>query len=80
MNNNTMIFPQYRKMSNNKTFYKITSSKSFEEIQLIGEKAVIHRVVAEQYPEMLRIQDMLSMENDWFFPSNEDEYNAIINS
>ena len=78
MNNNAMEFPQYRKMSNDKAFYKITSDKTFDEIQIIGKKAVFHHVIAEQYPEMLRIQDMLNMDNDWFLESNEVEYNEFL--
>ncbi len=78
MNKNTIKFPQYRKMSNDKAFYKITSKKTFEEIQLIGDKAVIHQFTAEQYPEMLRILDMLEMDNDWFLPLSENEYEEIL--
>lgn len=59
MNHKVTHFPQYRMLSNGKTFYKITDDRHFEEIQLMGSKKIKHAITAEQYPEMLRIQDML---------------------
>ncbi len=78
MNKKTMDFPEYRKMKNNKAFYKIINEKEFDEIQLIGNKAKLFHIVAEQYPEMLRIQDMLKMDNDWFLEFNENEFNDVL--
>jgi hypothetical protein len=57
-----MDFPQYRKYKNIETYFKIISEKEFEEISSLGNKYVKHSIVAEQYPEMLRIQDMLNCE------------------
>jgi len=78
MKKKTMNFPQYRKMSNEKAFYKIISDKEFDEIQLVGSKANLFHIVAEQYPEMLRIQDMLKMDNEWFSEVNENEFVEIL--
>jgi hypothetical protein len=55
-------FPQYRKMINGKAYYKIINNRSFQEIQLIGSKMRLHQIEANQYPEMLRIMDMLATE------------------
>ena len=55
-------FPQYRKLSNGKTFYKIVDERTFEEIVLMGEKRMYFKTVADKYPEMLRIKDMLELE------------------
>lgn len=60
MNPKVTAFPQYRMLSNGKSFYMISDERHFEEIQILGSKLIRHKVVAEQYPEMLRIQDMLS--------------------
>ncbi len=79
MNKNTMDFPQYRKMKNEKAFYKIIGEKKFEEIQLMGSKAYFHTIEAKQYPEMIRIQDMLNVENEWFLKSSEKEYTELKN-
>jgi len=59
-----MNFPQFRKYKNIKTYFKIISEKEFEEVSAIGSNYSLHKVIAEQYPEMLRIQDMLNCEND----------------
>lgn len=57
-----MEFPQYRKYANIETYFKIISEKEFEELAVMGKKYIDHWVRAEQYPEMLRIQDMLNNE------------------
>ena len=70
-----LMYPQYRKLSNNKSFYKILSEHSFEEIQLVGSSAITTNTNATTYPEILRIKDML----DGFAPfeiSTEAEYNS----
>ena len=70
-----MIFPQYRKLSNHKSFYKIVSKEFFEEIQLVGAVRVKTQTTATKYPEILRINDML----DGVAPfeiSTEAEYNS----
>lgn len=54
-------FPQYRKLSNAKTYYKITDERTFHEIQMMGSKRLFYTTIAKQYPEMLRIKDMLDL-------------------
>jgi hypothetical protein len=54
-----MEFPQYRKLPNDKVFYRIESQTVFTELQLVGSRILVHRVEAKQYPEKLRIMDML---------------------
>ena len=78
MNKKTMNFPQYRKMSNDKAFYRIISEKEFDEIQIVGNKANLFHIVAAQYPEILRIQDMLKMDNEWFLEVNENEFIEVL--
>lgn len=56
-----MEFPIYRKLENGLSFYKLISSKVFEEKQIVGKKCFTHRVEAKQYPEFLKIQDMLQL-------------------
>ncbi len=53
-------FPIYRKSSNNRNWYKILDERHFVEIQKVGERYFSFEVKAKQYPEMLRIQDMLN--------------------
>ncbi|MCO5260472.1 MAG: hypothetical protein M9916_10045 [Crocinitomicaceae bacterium] len=63
MNNKVNDFPQYRMMNGRKVYYKILSDKEFIELSWIGDKPFVHHVKAQQYPEMLRIMDMLNCEN-----------------
>lgn len=69
-------FPQFRKLSNNKVFYRIDSSDEFTELTLMGNRKIIHTVKAIQYPEKLRIIDMLKCAEP-FLLSDEIEFNII---
>ena len=59
MNNKVTDFPQYRMLSNGKSFYKITNDRHFEEVKHVGTRIFRQEFTAIQYPEILRIQDML---------------------
>lgn len=72
MDDKNTDFPQYRKLSNDKTFYKIQSERLFEEVQLMGSKVFRYRVEAKQYPEMLKIQEMLTLEEPYLLLSAEE--------
>lgn len=76
MVNKTFDFPQYRKLSNGLRFYKINSSDLFEELQLVGEKIYHFSFQAEQYPEKLRIMDMLSL-TEGYLPSEQVEWDNL---
>ncbi len=54
-----MEYPQYRKYSNNKHFFKITSASEFEELSFIGTQLVHHIFVAKILPDRNLIQDLL---------------------
>ena len=69
-----MQFPQYRKYKNMETYFKIISEKEFEEIKVVGKKYILHTVKAEQYPERLRIQDMLENEEELWDVITEEEF------
>jgi hypothetical protein len=71
-----MTFPIYRKLSNEKSYYKIVSANSFIELQKIGAKIRRHTVIAQQFPEKLRIQDMISLAGG-FLSCDETEYESI---
>ena len=72
-----MDFPQYRKLSNDLVFYRIQNDREFDEIQLIGKKAVQHHVKALQYPEILRIKDMLELHGDHYLTSSKEEFEKM---
>jgi len=69
-----MEFPIYRKYFNGMSFYKIISEIEFEEKQLVGSKVHKHQVIANQFPEKLRIQDMISCKDKIWETMNESDY------
>lgn len=75
MNDKITEFPQFRKLSNEKHFYKILSEREFEEIRFIGTTKKHHVFEAHQYPEMLRIKDMLE-QTDLFPVISEQEWKS----
>lgn len=79
MNDKGRDFPQYRKLFNEKAFYKIIDARHFEEIQLFGSRKTTYNFTAEKYPEILRIQDMLNLESG-FLESDREEYERILDA
>jgi hypothetical protein len=71
-----MVFPQFRKLENGRSLYKITSPNHFIELQQIGSKWFCYTFEVQQFPDLLRIQDMLQG-NASFSVINEPEYQAI---
>lgn len=71
-------FPYYRKLSNGKNYYKILDSNHFEEIQLLGNKRIFHKAEAVQYPEKLKIMDLLALENPAYLEATEQEWQLLI--
>ena len=70
-------FPQYRKLFNEKSFYKIIDERHFEEIQLMGSRKMTYSFTAEKYPEILKIQDMLNLESGYLILMPE-EYEGLL--
>lgn len=73
-----MDFPQYRKLSNCKSYYRLNDEKSFDEIQLIGDQVVHFHIEAKQYPEMLRIKDMLEYQFEGIKSSTKMEFDTLL--
>lgn len=69
---------QYRKLANLKNYYKIIDSRNFEEIQLIGDKIKHFKFHATQYPEILRIMDMLDT-SSLYVVATEEEWEEKFN-
>jgi hypothetical protein len=55
-----MEFPQFRKLDNGRSLYKITAPDQFIELQQIGSKWMVYTFELQQFPDLLRLQDMLS--------------------
>ncbi len=71
-------FPTYRKLTNGRSFYKIVNETTFIELQLMGTKIIRYEINAKQYPELLRIKDMIELANG-FEVLTEDEFMNLIN-
>lgn len=70
-------FPQYRKLSNEKVFYRLRSDRDFDEIQIVGSRAMWFSMKATKYPEILRISEMLSGVSPGILSSHESEFHGI---
>ncbi len=79
MNNKVTDFPQYRMLSNGKSFYKITNDRHFEEVKLVGTRVFKQEFTATQYPEILRIEDMLGGMDGIYLTIDEAEWEKTIN-
>ncbi len=64
-------FPQYRKLANEKSQYEIRDDRHFIEKQIIGKQVFTIEIEAKQYPEILRIQDMLKCEEGFLLSTKE---------
>jgi hypothetical protein len=64
-------FPQYRKLANEKSHYEIRNDRHFIEKQLIGKQVFTIEIEAKQYPEILRIQDMLNCAEGFLLSTKE---------
>lgn len=77
MISNETQFPVYRRTADGRHFYHIMAADLFMEIQLIGSKAVLHRIHAALYPERLRVQDMVDAADGHFVPSDPAEWMEV---
>ncbi len=77
MISNETQFPVYRRTADGRHYYHIVAADLFMEIQLIGSKAVLHRIDAALYPERLRVQDMVDANDGHFLPSGPAEWTEV---
>ncbi len=71
-----MDFPQYRKF-NARVYYRIVNERTFDEVQIVGTRAILNQFKADKYPEMLRIKDMLEMNISGLDLSDEMEFEKM---
>jgi hypothetical protein len=73
------IFPQYRKYSNNKSFFRLTGPGSFEELNIMGKYFHQFRIEATRLPERNLLADLLAGEGDIIVIS-EAEYLEVLDT
>lgn len=67
-------YPVYRKYPHDRTFFKVISEDSFEELQIIGKHYSIHQIKAKILPDRNFIYDLsFDYKKNWVEIS-EQEY------
>jgi len=70
-------YPQYRKYSNEKSYFKIISNEEFEEIQILGKKKTLHHFKAKILPDKNYIYDLTYNYQEYWEVCDKDEYEAL---
>jgi hypothetical protein len=71
------VFPQYRKLINEKSYYKIHSPNKMTEFNMLGKNWLRHDLEARILPERLLIADLLDGYNGSYVIINREEFEAI---
>jgi len=66
MSSTPTTFPIYRQLVGGKHLYRIDAEDRFVELQRIGSRWVRHEVVANQYPEKLKVQEMIYRAGEYY--------------
>jgi hypothetical protein len=61
-----MLFPQYRKYSNNKSFFEVLADDHFREIKITGNSFEILDIKATIWPDRSYILDLLKNEGGYY--------------
>jgi hypothetical protein len=69
-------FPLYRKTLDNKHYYRIEGIDRFTELQVVGSRIAEYHVLAVQYPERLRIVEMIQGAAGRYLAITEQEWLA----
>jgi hypothetical protein len=67
-------FPVYRKLANERSFFRIDSPLRFTEVQRVGRQCVVHEVEAHTYPEKVRLIELLELQHHWVKESSSEEF------
>ena len=72
-----MDFPVFRSLNNNQVIYQINSDNDFVEIKRTEKFYSINYYIANQYPEKLRIHDMITNSENNFINLNGIEFDEL---
>lgn len=73
----TIVYPQYRKYSHERTYFKIISASEWEEIQVMGNEYSIHRFKTAILPDRNYIYDLTFNYKDNWLKIDEHEYERV---
>ena len=68
-----MLFPIYRKYNHNRTFFKITSDKDFEELNIMGNSYFLKNFEVKIFSDRIFILDMIENKNNLWKEITEEE-------
>ncbi|MEZ4800874.1 MAG: hypothetical protein R2809_14080 [Flavobacteriales bacterium] len=72
-------FPQYRKLNNGKSYYKINSTADFIEIGTMGQYYWEVAITAKILPERVMIEDMLNGMGETYIAITAEEFEEFLN-
>ncbi len=75
---NSQLFPTYRKLNNDKSYYKIEHPELMHEIQTMGSYYFQHILAAKILPERNLISDIINNEGERWTVIPEEEYNTFL--
>jgi hypothetical protein len=67
-------FPLYRRTPDGRHFYRIEAPDRFTEIQVVGNRKLVHTVMASAYPERVRVMEMLAGGDGRYLPMDGPEW------
>jgi len=73
-----MPYPLHRQLIDGRSLYRIESADTFTEIQIVGSRAIVHRVVAHTYPEKVLIHELIAMTNGSYKEIGAAVFNAAL--
>ncbi|MBK6776118.1 MAG: hypothetical protein IPG74_09855 [Flavobacteriales bacterium] len=73
-----MPYPLHRQLIDGRSLYRIESADTFTEIQIVGARAIVHRVVARTYPEKVLIHELIAMTNGSYKEIGAAVFNAAL--
>lgn len=68
------VFPMYRSSVDGRHYYRIEAKDMFTEIQVVGNRHLVHHVTARAYPELVRIMEMISLHEGRYKLIEEDTW------
>lgn len=74
-----MLYPVFRKYSNNKSYFKVLNANEFEEITVLASNFWIYRFEAKILPDRYLIHDMIELEAGRWESITEKEYEHFKN-
>lgn len=72
-----MEFPQYRSLNSNQVVYQINSDIEFIEIKITGKYYSINTYTANQYPEKVKIREMLLNTDKQYLKISKNDFDQI---